>query len=229
MTSGEYNKVPFMTGYTDKEGYLVDLLIDMKLQAVQDTYDCNKSLLVPYQFNLSPGTPTHEAVKSKIEEFYKGPDGKFSPETCSDLCFLRGLNTMTKKQLETTSTPIYWYRFSLDSDLNIFKKIIRKDLPGACHADDVGYLFKTIASPALKAESKEYEYCKKIVKIWTTFALKGDPNGSLDVEWKPVEKDKFYVMDLNDNVRLLLNPEENRLKFLDSLLKIDVSLKNAHF
>lgn len=136
---------------------------------------------------------------------------------------------MIKKHLETSSTPIYWYRFSLKSKLNIFKNLLQKDAPGTCHGDDVGYLFKTMTSPEINKGSKEYEYCKKIIKIWTTFALKGDPNEAVEVEWKPAGKNNFYLMDFDEKFEFLLIPEENRMKFLDSLLEIDASLRNAHF
>jgi carboxylesterase type B len=44
---------------------------------------------------------------------------------------------------------------------------------GACHADELGYLFHTAISPPVSEDSDEMNVLLKMVKLWTNFAKTG--------------------------------------------------------
>lgn len=49
-------------------------------------------------------------------------------------------------------------------------------LRGACHGDDLCYLFRFIFSQRLVLHSEEHRIANAMIDIWTSFALNGNPN-----------------------------------------------------
>lgn len=47
-----------------------------------------------------------------------------------DLHFLIGISRSVKMMLETLELPLYYYRFSIDTKLNMLKKYLPVSLPG---------------------------------------------------------------------------------------------------
>lgn len=89
--------------------------------------------------------------------------------------FLRPLVTSIRLQkLIAPETPIYMYRFAFDGALGLFKRFLGINKPGACHGDEMGYLFKFSAiNIRLDEKSTEVYVKKNMVKMWTNFAKYG--------------------------------------------------------
>lgn len=93
---------------------------------------------------------------------------------------------------------------------------------GASHADDLGYLFKTVLTPDLEPGSIEDVSVRKLTKIWTTFAKYGNPNSTgrepvVDIEWKPVTAVQMNFVDIREKLSAGVNPEGERMKFWDEI------------
>lgn len=87
--------------------------------------------------------------------------------------------------------------------------------PGACHADDKSYLFKTAMGRVPDSGTKEYQAMQKMVSLFTKFAITGNPNGE-DAgvkNWIPIRDatnlqclnmtiDKFEVVPLPETERM---------------------------
>nr|CAI5846964.1 unnamed protein product [Callosobruchus analis] len=82
--------------------------------------------LVPASLNLRKGTGKYKEVVDKIKEFYfKGHDPKSNVDNIfrvyTDNFFLYEIYRCTKLHLETNTYPIYFYRFSMETELNFMK------------------------------------------------------------------------------------------------------------
>lgn len=80
-------------------------------------------------------------------------------------------------------------------------------IKGACHADDLFYLFTTDYHEPPADGTKEFETIRKIVGIFTSFAISGDPNaeevGHLRIcpfevaeEWKCISINENEVVEI---------------------------------
>lgn len=124
--------------------------------------------------------------------------------------------------MNTSTTPIYLYRFSVDAALNIYKRFGNIERPGACHADEIGYIFKTAFTPVPEPGSLEDATIKRMTKLWTTFARNSDPNPIpsdplINVVWKPVNKENMFYLDIGEKLNTGANPAAERMAFWDKI------------
>jgi carboxylesterase type B len=107
--------------------------------------------------------------------------------------------------------------------LKLSKSMPNNTRTGVCHADDVGYLFKTFVSPKLEPGSIEETSVRKFVKLWTNFAKTGNPtpeeNDQLlnGVQWKPVTREEQLFLDIGRELKTGSNPDFDRMQFWDGI------------
>lgn len=232
ITSGNFNKVPIMMGYTSREGLLSEI-IDKRNRPDPDIrdYNINFEKSVPHTIQLPKGSPMSKEIARRIKEFYYGNeepgpknlDNYYKLET--DNFFLRGIYSSIKNHLKSSHSPIYFYRFSVEGKLNIYKNICEINDRGACHADDLGYLFNTFVTPQVDPGSLEDRTIKRMIKLWANFARTGNPNSTtrtslIPVEWWPASENCLHFIDIGENVTIGCNPEDERMKFWDEIYSI---------
>lgn len=135
--------------------------------------------------------------------------------------------TILSRLENASDSSTYLYRFDIDSNkLNIVRKVVcGKRIHGACHADDVCYMFLTAASPKISFNSKEYSGIQRFIGAWINFATNGNPNNENDITiWEKVNKKRpfkcmNFTLDEND---ILTLPESEKLQIWDSLYPEDI-------
>lgn len=66
---------------------------------------------------------------------------------------------------------------------------------------------------------------KRITKLWTNFAKRGDPNPTvndelMNVVWKPIVNEKeVNYLEIGDKLLTGVNPESDRMSFWDSIFR----------
>lgn len=121
------------------------------------------------------------------------------------------------------------YRFSYDGDLNLPKKLFGLgQYPGACHGDDMFYMFKMKhVDYDVEPESESFKVREKMCKLWTNFAKTGDPNSGDsqldDCKWPPIQAPgaTFDVdaLDISQKLEVVRNPDSKRIQFWKDLFK----------
>jgi carboxylesterase type B len=232
IRSGQYNHVPIMIGYTTREGMLAEIL--QKRNPLNAWKDFESA--VPNFLALERGSDMSKLIAQRIKEFYYGDEEPFTNNKDkyylleTDNLFLREMLLTTKRHAETSSVPIFLYRMSIETSLNMMKNIFGIEEPGVCHADDLGYLFKNMLTPNVEPGSEEDIGLKRFVKLWTNFAKFGDPNPKgndpvIDIKWKPVTKSEINFLDIGKNLITGLNPEAERMRFWEDILKVNPNSK----
>lgn len=113
-------------------------------------------------------------------------------------------------------------RFDVDGELNMFKALKKAmQYKGACHADDLFYMFTTNYHDTPAVESKEFKTIEKIIGIFTSFAINGDPNSreTSHLFIHPCDGSsplKCINIDENNVLEILL-PEQENMKVWDSI------------
>lgn len=105
---------------------------------------------------------------------------------------INGLHRSVLSRLHYAKANTYIARFNIDSNLNHHKKIYGgENLNGACHGDELSYIFcDEFDSTPVDTRSKEWNYIKRIVKLFTGFARTGGASLN-EIQWKPIQKSQL--------------------------------------
>ncbi|KAF9413122.1 hypothetical protein HW555_008564 [Spodoptera exigua] len=140
----------------------------------------------------------------------------------TDVMFLRPVLETVRQQVESNRTsPTYLYRFAFDGALGLFKRMLGITHAGACHGDEMGYLFYfSRLNYRLDDDSPELAVSRRMVQMWTNFAKTGNPTPSVDYEsvvdftWPQVNNTEHVsYLDINGNFTVQSDPEAKRVKF----------------
>ncbi|KAK4885067.1 hypothetical protein RN001_001338 [Aquatica leii] len=235
IISGKYHNVPMIIGFTSKEGIFTDLYCD---HSKNDYVVPNFETKISHNAKIAKESKLSKITANKIKQFYYG-NHKMCKDNKNQLYLLQGDSIfewpimMTVKHHTATSTsPIYLYKFSVDANLNLAKKYIRSDVPGASHGDDTGYLFANSSVPPMIHNSTEEKVMKNIVTLWTNFAIYGIPittaDSLININWQPVNKNILHYLDIGENLTVGINPDEERMKFWEKISYNDISLENIY-
>lgn len=93
----------------------------------------------------------------------------------SDVMFLHGITDYARLHASHNGLNSTWvYRFAYDGALGIYKRILGIDWPGACHGDELGYLFHFgVLNLRLDNTSPELQVMHKMTRMWSNFAKYG--------------------------------------------------------
>lgn len=157
--------------------------------------------------------------KSNLEGYYL---------FCGDYMFWHGILRTIFGRAATTSArggKTFVYRYDVVTALNCLKIFSKtEDFPGSEHTSDVFHLFTGNYTSLPSIESKEFENVKKIVTIWTNFAINGSPEYSEigDNEWTPNESTELPIKCMNigtDKCEFIELPESERLTVFNAIYK----------
>lgn len=171
VTQGEFNKVPYMTGFCTREALLILAYGGPNLNELVE----KKKFLNFFPFDLSDveKTQTEDILKTNYlgsETKYREPDA-FAIDFFTDVDILGGLYKSTKL-IAKHNKAVYFYEFSYDGNLNYNKKCLNIERKGACHGDEIGYMLKSdrLTGPVSKTDAKVRD---RMITMWTNFAKYG--------------------------------------------------------
>lgn len=78
-------------------------------------------------------------------------------------------------------------------------------------------------------DSVEERTINRMVKFWTSFAKYGDPNplkkdALINVKWKFAKRDEINFLDINEELKMSINPDLDRMKFWSELFQINPAI-----
>ncbi|KAI2474068.1 juvenile hormone esterase-like [Diabrotica virgifera virgifera] len=218
IKSGKYNDVPVITGYNDGEGLFADIIGTLKMVDAEVITDTPLEQMLPYQMNFTDTQQVKRLVE-KLRNFYRPKDDPIGRiNLITDALFAAGIKISAISQAKVSKNPVYFYRFNLNGRLNFMKKMVNDQRPGACHADELGYLFKTPVAADLKDEDKSS--IRKLVTLWTNFAKFSNPTppgNNLNIEWKPIQKDQLNFLDIGKQLKMDFNPDPDRMSIWNEI------------
>ncbi|XP_053674681.1 uncharacterized protein LOC128724987 [Anopheles nili] len=226
---GRIPAIPMIFGNNDREGTIMMMDAIKKL----DLYDNDMARMIPRTVNVSPKGPSCEQLASEVKQFYFGSEG-VSKKTVNQMADLMtdyhfGILANTCAEMHARyqpDSPMFYYQFSYDGELNMYKKLLRLSIPGACHADELSYMFlMRLANYDVSPETEEANVRKLMCRMWTNFAKHGHPtpddDRSLSYRWDQVDKiapastEPFQLRCLNITAKpeMIMNPDKDRIDF----------------
>ncbi|XP_068619235.1 carboxylic ester hydrolase [Battus philenor] len=222
--------VPLLTGYNAQEGIILFRRLQRYPKLLNELENEFRRVVPPEL--LSTDEKRTEKIANHIKAFYfqqRPVDARNIDnliDLFTDVMFLRPVLETIRLQAATNRTsPTYLYRFAFDGALGLFKRMLGISHPGACHGDEMGYLFYfSRLNYRLDDESTELAVSRKMVQMWTNFAKTGNPTPPVDYEsivnfnWLPVnDTEHVNYLNINGNFTLLTDPEAKRVQFWDWL------------
>lgn len=137
--------IPIIFGTTDKEGIIQTSYVKRNLQIYND--DLVK--MVPVSLNIDPDSDAALEVGKEIKKFYFGDKSIDKSQIDNFIDFMTDFHFLTGQTVANElhakyqkNSRQYLYEFRFDGQLNLYKKLLQMDfLKGACHADELFYLF----------------------------------------------------------------------------------------
>uniref|UniRef100_A0A182QBC1 Carboxylesterase type B domain-containing protein n=1 Tax=Anopheles farauti TaxID=69004 RepID=A0A182QBC1_9DIPT len=227
---GRIPPVPIVFGNNDREGCIMMMDAMKKL----DLYDNDMARMIPRTVNVSPESPASEQLGNEVKQFYCGSQG-VTKDTVNQLADLMtdyhfGILANTCAELHARyqpESPMFYYQFSYDGELNMYKRLLQLTIPGACHADELSYLFlMRMANFDVKQDTEAGRVRQLMCRLWTNFAKYGHPtppqDRSLPCHWEPVDKVsastakapfQLKCLDISAEPKMIMNPAKERIDF----------------
>ncbi|KAJ9588207.1 hypothetical protein L9F63_018428 [Diploptera punctata] len=213
---GKFHNVPYITGSNKYESSLFfDKNLPIKKEAV-DNYV--KYLHFFYNKLQQVEESKQKSIKQQVMDVYFKNESNLDEgylNVLTDVLFLIGIDRTVKEHAVNSTKPVYYYYFQYDGELSLTKLMHVTMKKGPTHADEMGYIFKTFATPKMD-DSEAMQMLKKIVKMWTNFAKTGNPTPQasdelLKVEWKPYTVENKEYLDINKDISMAQNLHPERL------------------
>nr|XP_023023272.1 esterase B1-like isoform X1 [Leptinotarsa decemlineata] len=220
ITSGEWNKVPMMMGYTSNEGLLFAFGNDW----FKDPQIESEHYIHP-DMKLEKGCSTSKLICKKIKDYYSQEKNAYNPYMLhSDYYFVAGIIGSAKLHARTSNHLVYLYRVTLETGLNVMKRLFKvENLPGVSHGDELGYLFKVSVGSEIELGEPEIQGIRRFLELWTNFAAHGNPTPggtNLNVEWKSVEEEQVNILDIGQVLTMQTNPEMERMNLWKDIYQL---------
>ncbi|CAG4995827.1 unnamed protein product [Parnassius apollo] len=219
LIEGDYENMPFMTGFVDNEGTIrADEAIESKwLEKMEESF------INFIQPDLDLGKDEQDIdVVETIKSFYFGTepinmsqiDNFFSYH--GDTMVLVSAIREARLRANTSSSPIYLYQFSYKGTLEtpfIGSAVVN----GTAHSEELAYLFYDDSD--VTSTEMDLTVSEILVERWTNFAKTGTPGTEVSqIEWKP------FSTESNNYLRILDDEEMN----VDQGGSVEVDLINPH-
>lgn len=172
LKEGHFERVPLLLGYNEGEGMGLVKNNMKKAKLLKEDF----TRKIPRDIIRTVSSERLKEIAELTRKFYFGNneiDEKSSQAVCdleSDYNFSFGITRFAKAMSRLSSSPVYFNKFCFDGQLNIYKRTLNLNFNGACHGDEMFYLFKTMD---VEPESIEYKVVKRMAKMWTNMAKYG--------------------------------------------------------
>ncbi|XP_049869915.1 juvenile hormone esterase-like [Pectinophora gossypiella] len=232
LKSGNFNKVPLIIGSNNIEAAVFQILKNNFYNDFEK-YNKNVHLIVPR--SLAGEAKISKHVGQQLLKFYLDGQEELTKNTrsqflqlISDYYFLYYIHkTVQLHSQYTPDYPIYYYVLNHDGKWAVTKNIDEVNCINALgNSSEVPFLFgfRLPGEDKLcKGSRDSVKTRKRVVKMWTNFAIYGNPTPDeddplLQIKWDPVEnKDKLNYLSIGTELTKGRNPFQERMEFWEEL------------
>ncbi|ODM98842.1 Venom carboxylesterase-6 [Orchesella cincta] len=241
LESGNFNRVPWITGVNDQEGATLYSAIILNSTELTEEFNKNWHKIAPFALGYQESEESDLEATNDIRKYYFGtqPVGLETRDNLTNMFSDRNFFQCTKTAalLHARYSPVHMYYFTQTGEmswLDIFK--IPKDFGyhGVAHSDPLQFFFKLHNFPEIKAESTFSVFSQRLVKLWASFVESGKPTYTWGefLEWNPMQLSELsglspvkYLQLDGSSSRVIMEPFTERLDFWESP---PINLTNIH-
>ncbi|XP_047107794.1 esterase E4-like [Schistocerca piceifrons] len=229
LLSGNFTKVPWMTGYTKDEFSWKALSVVENSTWANDMYE-NFETVAPISFMYERGTERSRNISRELKAFYlnnqpitnNSLDGLGKLYADSIICF--GEDRAAKIISGISDFPVYFYRFSYQGRYSFVYYPNTTTPYGVVHHDELIYLFylSALDFPFFQESDPEIQTLERLTTMWANFVKTGNPipesSQLLDnVQWPPMKPDNLTYLDIGSELQVKQGLYQDRMELWDSL------------
>lgn len=218
-----HTDIDVMTGFTTAEAITIS-----SWQTFKEFLKNGEIQMPNVHFKMEFNTTAYKEAFAKVIQFYF-PHGLIEDhntyeryvQLLSDTHQRYFIDRKVKNLAAKSTGRTYYYRFGLDTPMNYYKNLYGAHMEGACHGDDLCYVFRCTKRDDMYANiaigSKQYNLIKLMAGMYADFAKYGNP---LPIGgWQPVKPDEHRLMDITMNgLRMQEDPIKEMTKFWTDLM-----------
>ncbi|XP_050074230.1 esterase B1-like [Anopheles maculipalpis] len=229
-------RMPLLEGCNDSEGILGLYIIRRKTRQ-EDMHHIPARMTARLFHHLTPTERTE--VTNKVFKFYFADEPPATWPTdqlkhlLTDVIFMKD-SAINAEWLAKYQPNLrhYHYRFTYDGRFSLLKRLfLSANVTGACHGDDLLYMFNPKLLPNVSQSSDECRVRDNFIALWTSFAKHGDPSADsrdvVDVQWRPVKKIprdgsvdfRLDCLEINVKPTMVTDPARERARFWHDLFE----------
>ncbi|KAJ0173897.1 hypothetical protein K1T71_010043 [Dendrolimus kikuchii] len=225
ISSGDFNKVPMINGYTSVEGVLFYGLNNEKTLNELDKQFVEK---LPSVFSWCSKNDEELIVKKLKKHYFRRKvitksSVKGVVNFYSDWMAYSTSNAFSDLMVKHSDKPVYNYIFAYEGSRNFAKFLFGfgTDIDGASHSDDIFYIFKP-GGMSLPLSSLDKLFIDRLTTMLTNFMKFGDPTpvktDLLPVRWPATTSNRSLTMRLDQQLTVIDTPTSHRGQFFLNLL-----------
>lgn len=130
LLSGNYNHAAFLTGFTDLEGLLLEMM--SLLMTGESILIEDFTQFIPEDLKIVPGSEEEDILSQRIKECSYGDTEPSRDDILpavalySDFLFTFPAYRAALQHIKTSTDPVYVYYFTADTKLNIVKQLLEQ-------------------------------------------------------------------------------------------------------
>ncbi|KAF5307861.1 hypothetical protein FQR65_LT06593 [Abscondita terminalis] len=219
-------KVPMIIGFTSEDGAFKTAYLFKQSKLINEL-NRNFNRIAPFLLVYHESTSHQDEISEKVQQLYFG-DRKIDQDSktaftdmITDSWFHLPADHTVNLHTQYTNENVYYYLFSYrgsNSYINLFKSADDNFNYGACHGDDLLYLFNIESFPDYKPNLKDKLMNEMITSIWANFAKTGNPTpnntGNVVSLWTPVKtkNHEFYWIKNDKEIKMRSNLNLERME-----------------
>ncbi|XP_072939810.1 juvenile hormone esterase-like [Epargyreus clarus] len=225
MREGLIQNIPIMMGYNNQEG-LESFSELAKNPEIITKLNTHFELCIPADIAYPYGSVERRNLALQIKEFYFSCENitfvkvQNFIDLVSDTQYIYGIDKFVRLFKGRKTAPVFYYVFNGDDELNYYKIVHNITYPGACHDDDIGYLFLTsVTKPRHPYISFTTKYIlEAFLHNLKQFMLTGNPTPNANINcWPDAGTNGYHLKSDSNNLAVFQRPIPKRLEFWDAV------------
>lgn len=222
VRQGNVNRVPMLVGFNSIESAATirDITRD---PTILERFNQNPHLLIPYEWNVQPGSPQATEIITTFRNLYFGGRVNITLEDSigwmqyvSDREFIFGVSKLAR--LHQAQQPVFYFQFSYSGSLSWTQRILGlTNLNGAVHGDDIFHVLRmNILVTPVSPRDEAFRVARRSVRLWGNFIRFSNPTPSrMDpligtLSW-PQMTESSEFMDIGQSLRADTSPNALRM------------------
>ncbi|KPJ12315.1 Esterase E4 [Papilio machaon] len=218
LKMGNFNHVPVIKGFCNKEGYLMRIakpktishILEMKIFTDRWSFDFDATERCKYDAQLAQAYS--EDIKPGDEYDALAVDFITDSEMVSGIW-------ISGKMMAGHGVPVRFYEFCYDGNINYFKRLCCIKGRGAAHTDDQSYVL--CHKLMRRAIGQDLIIRNLMTKMWTNFAKYSSPTPEDRLEtlteWPAFTENNPVSLRIDREIKLLTNYEPKRMKIFEEI------------
>nr|QOL02378.1 venom carboxylesterase-6-like protein [Rondotia menciana] len=218
IKSGDYKKIPIITGYSNMEG----ISRTIKFGEWRDKMNENFADFLPADLKFDSEKSRDDFIKEIRKHYFKSEDVTHESlqayiDYFSDSMFKYSIMKSAKLHAQKSDKPVYLYEFTYVGKLNM-KHHYMDRVKGASHRDQTAYVLDFFDHTS---RYKDMDTRDRLTSMWTDFVKYSEPTAFesllINVKWLEYDDKEHFFLEIGGKLKMKKDLFVKRYSFWDKV------------